>query len=284
MFSIQIPYLSLKQTYLSMQCMRWKVYNNFKTAIIVDNDKILKVEQNKEMFYFHCSEDEFFNHWYNYFDVQTDYEKLINLDHDNYVKWCLSNCNGSRVLNQNKWQVLIESIFLNHNDLKSAKINYHKFCKSFGKTRKKTINGMLYFWNETPTIHEVVEKWDHQSDIVKSLNGALNVYECACKMIANEVDLCNKESIESKVFLLCSLNNQDIKDRVLFYGYQNYDRYPNSDQLSSIIWDKYGESDKDTFYGWDMDAYRGYRGLACHYMVASYNVLESERRGNKWDY
>ena len=82
MFVIEIPYLNLDQIYDSGQAPRWIKLRESK-YVIPYKDKALKIEQQRDRFDFNryrfimsCSEDEFCNIWFNYFDVETDYMQL----------------------------------------------------------------------------------------------------------------------------------------------------------------------------------------------------------------
>ena len=75
MFVIEVPYMNLEQIYNSLQVPRWIKLKENKFVVIHKN-KALKIEQNKERFIMNCSEDEFFNIWFDYFDLKTDYKQL----------------------------------------------------------------------------------------------------------------------------------------------------------------------------------------------------------------
>lgn len=74
MVIIQIPFLDLNKIYNSAYAPRWiKLIDN--KYIIINGDKAVKVEQKKERFIFNCSDEEFFQIWFHYFDLGYDYAR-----------------------------------------------------------------------------------------------------------------------------------------------------------------------------------------------------------------
>ena len=74
MVIIQIPFLSLDKMYESCFPPRWIKLREGK-YIIINADKAVKVEQKKERFIFNCSDEEFFQTWFHYFDLSYDYAR-----------------------------------------------------------------------------------------------------------------------------------------------------------------------------------------------------------------
>ena len=72
MFIIEVPFMNLDQIYNSGQCFRWIKLRDGKYAIPY-GDKVLKIEQQKQRFIMSCTDEEFYNIWYEYFDMGTDY-------------------------------------------------------------------------------------------------------------------------------------------------------------------------------------------------------------------
>ena len=103
MFIIQIPYLSLDQTFKSGQHLRWIKISDDK-FIIINGSKIVKVSQNRDRFCFDCTEAEFYDTWYDYFDVGTDYllyNYRINKIDEDFVKQSSNRGRGIRIIKQN---------------------------------------------------------------------------------------------------------------------------------------------------------------------------------------
>ena len=85
MFSIEIPCCDLSKIYNGQQSYRWKKINENK-YIVIDGKKIVLVEQRKNKKYFICSEESFFDYWFNYFDCNFDYGETIIIIKQFYKK------------------------------------------------------------------------------------------------------------------------------------------------------------------------------------------------------
>ena len=112
MFIIQIPYLSLDQTFKSGQHLRWIKINDDK-FIIINGSKIVKVSQNRDRFCFDCTEAEFYDTWYDYFDIGTDYllyNYRINKIDEDFVKQSSNRGRGIRIIKQNIFEVAVASV------------------------------------------------------------------------------------------------------------------------------------------------------------------------------
>lgn len=161
MFIIQIPYLSLDQTFKSGQHLRWIKINDDK-FIIINGSKIVKVSQNRDRFCFDCTEAEFYDTWYDYFDIGTDYllynYRINNVDED-FVIESSNRGKGIRIIKQNIFEVTIASIldYFYNGDASLVDRAIHLLCKVCGKKRKNTIReaGQL-IWYEFPTPEKIL--------------------------------------------------------------------------------------------------------------------------------
>lgn len=80
MFIIEVPNFNLNHIYDSGQVPRWiKIKDS--NYIVLFKDKALKIGQKKNRLVLNCSEEEFYDIWFNYFDLKVDY-----LDENSKVK------------------------------------------------------------------------------------------------------------------------------------------------------------------------------------------------------
>lgn len=163
MFYITIPYFSLSNIYNSCQAIGWKKVTDNK-FIVIHKDKIVQVTQRKENFSFSCSEEEFYETWYDYFDLGTDYSLHHNffrsIDKEDLMPMC-NKCKGLHILKQDTFKVLIYSIF--YEKLKTfsgADILCETLSQHIGKKRKKTISGQVINWFEFPSAESILKKSD----------------------------------------------------------------------------------------------------------------------------
>ena len=82
MFVIEVPFINLDHIYNSGQAPRW-IKLKESHYIVPHGDKALKIQQQRDRFDFdryrlimNCSEKDFYDIWFNYFDLKTDYLHL----------------------------------------------------------------------------------------------------------------------------------------------------------------------------------------------------------------
>lgn len=156
-----IPYLNLSNIYNSGQAIGWRKVSENK-YIVTHKDKIVQVTQRKENFSFSCSEEEFYNTWYDYFDLGTDYSLCFNffrtIDKEDLRPMC-NRCKGLHILKQDIFRVLIYSIFYEKTkSFSQSDVLCEMLSQCAGKKRKKTISGQVINWFEFPSAKSILKK------------------------------------------------------------------------------------------------------------------------------
>lgn len=115
MYVIQVPNMNLDQIYLTGQSPRWIKLRDGK-YIIPFRDKAVKIEQKKERFMLNCNDEDFYNIWWNYFDLSFDYmdlnHKVRQADSDDKSLLYISanRASGVHLLKQDLWEVMVLSV------------------------------------------------------------------------------------------------------------------------------------------------------------------------------
>ena len=78
MFVIEVPYINLDQIYESGQVFSWIKLRDSKYVIPFGN-QALKIEQQKERLIMSCTDEQFYDIWFYYFDMDTDYLAINSL-------------------------------------------------------------------------------------------------------------------------------------------------------------------------------------------------------------
>lgn len=154
--------MNLEQIYNTLQAPRWIKLRDDK-FIVVHKDKALKIEQKKERFIMNCSEDEFFDVWFNYFDLSTDYmaqnRKVKRLGKK--FKIVANRGQGIHILNQDKFEAYVYSKIV-------ANVGYMKACMAINHIAmvcgEKHVQAMReagkITWYEFPTPEMILENFD----------------------------------------------------------------------------------------------------------------------------
>ncbi|WP_317366714.1 DNA glycosylase [uncultured Tyzzerella sp.] len=115
------------------QCFRFEKIEHMH-YIIIANSKVLNIKQTKDKVEFYpCTIDEFEKIWINYFDLNTDYNKIKEqLKNDDIVKRAIEYAEGIRILNQEPFECLISFIISQNNRIPMIKQVIKNISEKYG--------------------------------------------------------------------------------------------------------------------------------------------------------
>ena len=123
----------MKKIAESGQIFRFNVYDDEYS--LVAGDKLLFIKEDDDGYILSCSESEFEEFWIDYFDLRLDYsdfEKNIPPD-DLFLINAARYSYGIRILNQDKWEMLISFIISQRKSIPAIKSSIEKLAKRYGK-------------------------------------------------------------------------------------------------------------------------------------------------------
>lgn len=95
--------------------------------------KFISVEQTEdEIIFYNCTQEDFDNIWKTYFDLDFDYEKIVNSYDDEHLKTAVSQFCGIRILRQEPWEALCSFIISQNNNIPRIKGIIDRLCEDFG--------------------------------------------------------------------------------------------------------------------------------------------------------
>ena len=162
MFVIEVPYINLDQIYESGQVFSWIKLRDSKYVIPFGN-QALKIEQQKERLIMSCTDDQFYNIWFYYFDMDTDY-LAINYSVkriDEYMKICANRGSGVRILRQDLFEMIITFALATATNIPRIKAMVESISKVCGIEHKQSMReaGRIT-WYEFPTPQSILENQD----------------------------------------------------------------------------------------------------------------------------
>ena len=278
MLIIQIPYLDLMQTFKSGQHLRWKIVGENK-FVIMNGPKIVKVSQNKDRFCFDCTEEDFYNIWYDYFDVGTDYllynYKIHSVDAD-YIVESSNRGRGIRIIKQNIFEVTIASIFdyFYNGDVSLTDSAINSLCTACGKKRKNTIReaGQL-IWYEFPS----------PDQILRQTNTLFRMNMLSIQNMSKLIDICKyiSEYGYKKLpsYLRGVFGDDYVISNIKLYALHKLNYMPINDEIIDIFVTEFDCDDADEFFLWHIHYYKDVEricGLLGRYLY--YNKNNPPRR------
>lgn len=162
MFSIEVPFFNLDQTYLSGQTFRWIRLKGGK-YVIQHRDKVLRVEQIKGRLLLNCDEKQFNDVWFDYFDLGTNYEKPnARLQFCNeYLKLCSVRAKGVHILKQDVFETIIASIISEGRSTPECRAIIDSLCSICGIAKSSSMRDWgRVKWFEFPTPLSIIENAD----------------------------------------------------------------------------------------------------------------------------
>lgn len=141
---------NLKHIFECGQCFRWNIEDDGSyTGIVGEN--VLNLKENQDNIIIKgIGKDNIIDVCRNYFDLETNYEKikekLSNID--NNLKTSIEYGNGIRILKQDVWEALISFIISANNNIPRIKGIIERISKKYGKEIKW--NGNSYYTFPTP--------------------------------------------------------------------------------------------------------------------------------------
>ncbi len=125
----------LKDIFECGQCFRWNEQIDGSYIGVVKNNVIKVKKEGQDVTFQSVGEDNLQELVTNYFDFQTDYEKikqtLSNIDEN--MKTSISYGKGIRILNQDLWETIISFIISANNNIPRIKGIIERISKAYGK-------------------------------------------------------------------------------------------------------------------------------------------------------
>ena len=87
-------------------------------------NRSVSIEKKYDKHIFSCSETEFQNFWFRYFDLGTDYRELkrrILMTNDEYLKNAVQYGSGLRILQQDVWEMIVSFVISQQNNIPRIK-------------------------------------------------------------------------------------------------------------------------------------------------------------------
>ena len=174
MFIIEVPYFNLDQIYNSKQCPRWLKSREGK-YIVIHRDEFVKIEQKRDRLVFDCSEKEFYDIWYHYLDLGTDYSEVNRQVKRLHKKFKIPAVRGKGIhmIKQDEFEAYVYAKLIERLGWDKAKEKMFFIASTYGiKHRNSMAEAGKITWHEWPTperLLECLEKEDVSTPIKKFL-------------------------------------------------------------------------------------------------------------------
>lgn len=205
------------------QAFRWSIKEDGKVHGIVKNKAVDIIQSENGILFLNTTEEELKTLWWAYFDLERDYEGILDSFDDKHLKKALREFYGIRILKQNEWEALCSFIISQNNNIPRIKGIIERLCTSFGDR----INNEEYSFPSYEKIAELTEE-----DLAPLRAGFRNKYiiDAARKLKSGEVDIEKVKALpldEAREELMKIKGvGKKVADCTLLYGFGRMEAFP----------------------------------------------------------
>ena len=206
------------------QAFRWEETENGIWHGVAFN-KYLELEKLADgtVVLYNTSKEDFEGVWLHYFDLDRDYDGIINaISADETLKRASEYAHGIRVLNQEPWETLCSFIISQNNNIKRIKGIISRLCENFGENK-----GGYYTF---PTAEKIAGLTLEDLSVLRSGFRAKYILDAARKVSSGEVELkklkaATTDGARDELMKITGVGPK-VADCVLLFGLEHADAFP----------------------------------------------------------
>lgn len=254
MYVMEVPFINLDQIYASGQVFRWIRYRDGK-YVIPHRNKALKIEQQKDRLIMSCNEEDFYNVWWEYFDLQTDY---FWLNHQakaqgGQIKISAVRGSGIHILKQDLFEMIVTFMLATATNIPNVKRMLHLIETACGTIHKQTMRecGQVT-WYEFPTPKQLLRGAKRLEDSF-GLKRKENVLQLCQDICDGWLDLDVLRQVDysyAKEWLMeFDGIGSKVADCICLYGLHHMEAFPVDTHIAQILQRDF-DCDVETFLEW----------------------------------
>ncbi len=255
---------NIKQIAESGQCFRMNPIGENRYVLIALGHCLLLEQKSEDLVELSCDEREFEELWRSYFDLDYDYQELIDCmekGNDSFLKEAAAFGNGIRILRQDFFETMISFIISQNKNIPAIKSSIENICKRYGEQRFCVETGITYHTFPTPEILATACPEELRSFSVGYrdsyiLSAARAITEGQLKL--EKIKTCGYE--EAKKALLCIHGiGEKVANCICLYGLHHIEVFPVDVWIKRILSEVY----RDQFC---LNQFVGRMGIVQQYM------------------
>ena len=228
------------------QCFRWiKQEDDSYTGVAMG--KVINVKQEGNKIYLdNTTKEDFDNIWYDYFDLERDYEEMVNTLKvmDEYLEKATEFGEGIRILKQDGWEMLISFIISANNRIPMIQRAINNLSKNFGTYIGEYKNQEYYAFPTPQQLNKATIE-----EIRACSTGFRDKYIKSTAQIVNDenIDVLEYRKLPTAECLkeLLKFNGvgPKVADCIALFGMQKYDTFPVDVWVKRVMQEFYVEED-----------------------------------------
>ncbi len=258
----------LKQTFECGQCFRWnKETDGSYTGVA--SGRILNIKQQEQRWIFsNTTIEEFYGFWYEYFDLNRDYDAIKKKlsQNDPIIKKAVQYGEGIRILNQDEWETLISFIISQNRSIPIIKKNIEAICSKYGN-RIGEFRGKDYY--DFPFPEKLAKAGVEDIGLCKVGYRAKYINKTAQIVKENrELHHLRKRSMREVQQYLLSLPGvgPKVAHCIMLFSMQKYESFPVDVWIMRIMKELYGLKNAQAIHEYALKYFNIYGGFAQQYL------------------
>lgn len=221
---LKIKNFNLEDTLDCGQAFRWEKNDKEVFRGVVEN-KYLEIFQSGDNIIFkNTTEKDFLNFWKDYFDLDTDYEKIKKIiTKDSIIKKACTYAGGIKILRQYPWEMICSFIISQNNNIPRIKGIITRLCEAFGTEIKPNIYSF-------PTAEKIASLKLEDLDFLRAGFRAKYILDAAQKVASNQVDIkaIYNMDIEKAREMLKTIKGigPKVAECILLFGFYRIEAFP----------------------------------------------------------
>lgn len=265
----------ISQIAKSGQCFRLNPHpNKIDTWQLVADGDYLEIKQipGNNKVEFSCSEKDFNDFWYYYFNLGFNYQEVIDeIDpSDIYLTAAAKAGSGIRILDQDSWEVMISFVISQNNNIPRIKRTIEMLCTRLGE-KKISDNGTIYFTFPTP---EKLSKIENLQDVGlgyrdKYIQKIAELVYSGKLSLHRLFGLADNEELRKQLKSLYGIGDK-VANCIMLFGFGRIDCFPKDVWINRIIAEEYNGK-------FPIERYSEYAGIIQQYLFNyAMNKLDKE--------
>lgn len=225
----EVQHFDAKHIFECGQCFRWKrEEDDSYTGVAYGRVLNVKSDYDKGTVTLNnTNRKEFFEIWYNYFDLGEDYGAIkATLSEDEVLKGAIEFGRGIRILNQEPWELVISFIISANNNIPRISRSIDILSQMFG--RPISYKGMTYY--SFPDAEALGSAELEQIDLCRAGFRCKYIYQSARMIDGEELDLRaiakqDTKAAKKELMRLAGVGPK-VADCIMLFSMQKHDAYP----------------------------------------------------------
>ena len=251
------PDFDIKKILECGQIFRFYI-NDLGEYVVNSQDKIAHIRQGNPTLIFTKSVEYF----YNFFDLNTNYEKLVNKINQPIMKKAIAYGKGIRILKQPLIEVIYSFVISANNNIKRIQKIIEKLCRDFG-----TCVGNYFAF---PTLSQLQKISQSQFNNIGAGYRGNYLYKLSQQLDENFLDKLNKLNTESarKELIKLSGVGPKVADCILLFGMNRFDVFPVDTWIKKVYVSMFGGNlkNRDKISKFLVDYFGNLSGLCQQYL------------------